>query len=182
MVRYSIAVLTALALGGLVLGCASEPKQPPQTPAATTGADYAGATEPQLPVRGDTATPTSGSIQIDPKIQQACGNLPTPRFAFDSSDIRDAAKSTLETLAECLTTGPLKGKEVRLVGHADPRGEVDYNFALGQRRAGSVAEFLAQRGVAKAHLETFSKGELEAQGVDEQGWALDRKVVITLVE
>jgi peptidoglycan-associated lipoprotein len=185
MVRYSIAILVAALAGGLVLGCGSDPSPPPETPAGADDEPSAGAgpaAAGPAAARGDTATPTSGSIHIDPKIQQACGTLPTPHFAFDSAGIRETAKDNLEALAQCFTTGPLKGRELRLIGHADPRGEVDYNLALGQRRAGAVAEFLTQRGVAKAHLETLSKGEFEAHGVDEEGWARDRKVVIALVE
>jgi peptidoglycan-associated lipoprotein len=69
-----------------------------------------------------------------------------------------------------------------LTGHTDPRGEVEYNLGLGQRRAGSVANYLAGRGMARAHLGATSHGELDATGTDEAGWARDRKVDVTLAE
>ena len=65
---------------------------------------------------------------------------------------------------------------------ADPRGETEYNFALGQKRAGNVAGFLAKKGLEQARMATSSKGELEASGVDEDGWSRDRKVDILLAE
>jgi peptidoglycan-associated lipoprotein len=130
----------------------------------------------------DTSTPTSGSVHIDSKIVKACGNLPTPHFAFDSSNLRSPATDALDALADCFKTGPLKGNEVKLVGHADPRGDIDYNLGLGHRRAGSVAEYLAKKGLEKERLDASSKGEFEASGVDEEGWAKDRKVDILLSE
>jgi peptidoglycan-associated lipoprotein len=69
-----------------------------------------------------------------------------------------------------------------LTGHTDPRGEVEYNLALGHRRAGSVAAYVEGHGVARAHLATTSHGELDATGTDEAGWARDRKVDVSLVE
>ncbi len=86
-------------------------------------------------------------------------------------------------MARCFVSGPLKGsKGLRLVGHADPRGETEYNLALGQKRAGSVGEYLGTKGLDKSRVQTLSKGAFEATGTDEEGWARDRKVDVTLVE
>ena len=41
----------------------------------------------------------------------------------------------LQQIATCVTTGPLRGKTLKLVGRADPRGEVEYNMGLGEHRA-----------------------------------------------
>ena len=69
-----------------------------------------------------------------------------------------------------------------ITGHADPRGETEYNFALGQRRAGTVETFLIDRKLPKARIESSSRGELDATGTDEEGWAKDRRVDISLAE
>lgn len=130
----------------------------------------------------DTASPTAGSIRIDERILRACGNLPMAHFAFDSAKISGDAEEVLARLAECFVAGPLAGHSLSLVGHADPRGEVIYNIALGQQRAGSVATFLAKRGVAERRMGTMSKGEMEASGYDEEGWARDRKVEVFLAD
>ena len=103
-------------------------------------------------------------------------------FAFDSAAIDAQAGAALDALATCFSTGALAGRSMMLTGHTDPRGELEYNLALGQRRAGSVAHYLEGRGLAKAHVSTTSHGELDAVGTDEEGWARDRKVDVSLVE
>jgi peptidoglycan-associated lipoprotein len=186
MYRSHVIALAAVSTA-LVAGCGSEPKPPPRLAAAgmvATDATPRAAT-PQagaMPARRDALTPTSGSIHIDDKILRACGNLPTAHFAFDSSSIDAQAAYALDALASCFTTGALAGRSMMLTGHTDPRGELEYNMALGQRRAGSVARYMEGRGMARAHLSTTSHGELDAIGTDEEGWARDRKVDVSLVE
>jgi peptidoglycan-associated lipoprotein len=131
--------------------------------------------------RGSAQTPTASAIRVDPRIAAAC-ELPSARFMFDSSDVRSTADGALGAVARCFATGPLRDKGMKLVGHADPRGETEYNFALGQRRAGAVAAFIAGRGVSASRIATSSKGELEASGTDDAGWAADRRVDIMLRE
>jgi peptidoglycan-associated lipoprotein len=165
----------AVAAGAVAFGC-SEPKKP-RTPPPPTVQPLA-----KPSPKKDTDTPTAGSVHIDDKITQACGDLPTAHFAFDSAEVTGDAAAALDALARCFVTGPLKGKGMKLIGHADPRGETEYNFALGQKRAGGVSAFLAKKGVESAKMATSSKGELEATGTDEEGWARDRKVDILLSE
>ena len=166
----------AAALAALTAGCGDEKKPKTANDATAKPAKV------DTTAKKDTTTPTSGSIHIDDKITKACGDLPTAHFAFDSSEVSGDAAAALDALARCFVTGPLKGKGMKLIGHADPRGETEYNFGLGQKRAGSVADFLAKKGLEQPRMATSSKGELEATGTDEQGWARDRKVDILLAE
>ncbi|MFO0550346.1 MAG: OmpA family protein [Polyangiaceae bacterium] len=122
------------------------------------------------------------NVKIDEKIIKLCGDLPTARFSFDSAEVSAEASNVLDALARCFISGPGKGKGIKLVGHADPRGETEYNLALGQRRAGSVGNFLQKKGVEQNRVATSSKGEFEATGTDESGWAADRKVEILLAD
>jgi peptidoglycan-associated lipoprotein len=166
--------LTAALVFAAMAACGDEP--PPKTaedvpPPVKTSAKKA-----------DSKPETQSDIKIDNKIVTACGDLPTARFAFDSADVQPDAAAALEALARCFISGPLKGKSMKIIGHADPRGETEYNLALGQRRAGSVGGFLQNKGVAQGKLLTSSKGEFEASGTDEPGWALDRRVEIALGE
>lgn len=181
--------LVLVASAALLFGCEEGPKPPLKTAADAPagGADMAGkgANSQWMNMRGrgaDTATPTAGSIQIDDRILKACGDLPTARFAFDSAAIEGDAANMLGALARCFVSGPLAGAKMNLVGHADPRGGVAYNIALGQQRAGSVATFLSQKGVAEQRMGTVSKGAFEATGTDENGWSLDRKVEVFLAD
>ncbi len=183
--RRPLVLLAALTLSGaLALGCGSDPPPPPLVPAGGPGAGVNNGAPPAAAAGpgADTATPTSGSLRIDDEILRACGDLPKAQFAFDSAQIRDDAARVLDALAACFTKGALAGRSMKLVGHADPNGEVEYNLALGQRRSGGVADYLATKGMEKAKMEATSKGEFEATGVDEAGWARDRRVDVLLVK
>ncbi len=124
-------------------------------------------------------SPTTTVVAVDEAIARAC-DLPAPHFEFDSANVRATADPRLDKVATCFTTGPLAGRKMTLVGRADPRGETEYNFALGQRRAGNVASYIEQRGVRSAQVATTSRGELDATGTDAQGWARDRRVDMLL--
>jgi peptidoglycan-associated lipoprotein len=70
----------------------------------------------------------------------------------------------------------LRGRTLHLTGRADPRGENDYNMALGSSRAASVGSYLAALGVARLQIVQTSRGKLDATGHDETSWRLDRRV------
>ncbi len=74
----------------------------------------------------------------------------------------------------------MKGRKLLLVGRADPRGETEYNMVLGQNRADTVRDYLLHLGVAYEKLGGTTRGELDAEGKDEDGWKLDRRVDILL--
>ncbi len=133
----------------------------------------------------EDANPASPSIAVSQDIARECGldldNVEkAPKFAFDESDLLPADLRILEEIAACLTTGPLKGKGLRLVGRADARGSSEYNMSLGARRAGAVAAFLNGRGVDATLLDQTSRGKLDATGHDETTWVVDRRVDIQL--
>jgi peptidoglycan-associated lipoprotein len=180
MNRLILPGLTAAAV--LVAGCASDPKPAARyaSSQAMIATDATSISAP--PPRQDTATPTSSSIHIDQKILAACGDIPVAHFAFDSARVQPDAAASLDGLARCFATGPLQGRSMLLIGHTDPRGETEYNLALGQRRAGSVQSYLGARGVQGAQMAASSRGEIDATGTDEEGWARDRKVDVLLAE
>ncbi len=173
----------SLAVGGLValtVGCANnattravEPVPAPHTtsaqaPAPTPTPKYDGA---NLSVAGDIMTACKVTMS---------GVDRAPKFAFDDGALLPQGRDVLSQVATCMTTGPLKGRSLRLVGRADPRGETEYNFALGEHRAGSVQSYLMQLGVNKAKLAETSRGKLDATGKDEAGWQNDRRVDLVL--
>ncbi len=125
--------------------------------------------------------PTSGTISISSDIQKACGIVDSSAyFAFDSASVRSQDRTVLRALAECFVSGPLKGRRMSLVGHADPRGPADYNLALGGRRAGSVKLLVVAESLSDSNVSTTSRGAMDATGTDEASWARDRTVEVEL--
>ena len=137
---------------------------------------------PVMPVQPKADGTGSGDgVGVDEKIVNMC-QLPSSHFDFDSANVSGGARSALDAIATCFTDGPAKGKGLRIVGHADSRGEIEYNFALGQRRAGAVAQYIGRAGVDDSRIATSSRGETEASGSGPDSWAKDRKVQIYLAD
>jgi peptidoglycan-associated lipoprotein len=131
----------------------------------------------------DDEDPEKAKIRIAPAVQELCGiAADQANFDYNSANLSKQAKGTLDAVATCFATGPGVGKNLSLVGHADSRGTEDYNFALGQKRAGNVGKYLDRKGLGSARVESSSRGELDAKGSDEAGWADDRFVDILLAE
>lgn len=150
---------------------------PPGTPATTAGGASAGpAADPDLLVI------TVMAIDIDTKLAEMCG-LPGSSvfFKYDSANLGPDAKERLQQIATCATTGPAKGKDLVLVGRADPVGSDEYNKRLGTSRAESVARYLRSLGVPKARVEIDSRGEAAAMK-EPHGWPLERRVTVRLQE
>lgn len=110
----------------------------------------------------------------------ACRNL-VVNFDYDASGLTGAAKSTLDANMACFqqVTG-----QIRVEGHCDDRGTIDYNLALGQRRAESVRQYLVSGGVGSSRIQTTSFGEekpLDA-GHNEAAWSKNRRAEILASE
>jgi peptidoglycan-associated lipoprotein len=132
----------------------------------------------------DQDTAVTPSLAISPDILAACGikvvTKANPTFDTDEDKLTDDDRQILDQIATCLTTGPLKGKTVSLIGRADPRGTEEYNLGLGSRRAHSVHQYLARLGVGAPQLAVTTRGALDATGSDESTWKQDRRVDVQL--
>ena len=98
------------------------------------------------------------------------------RFDFDEAAITAEADQLLRAKLPILRNSPTF--TIRLEGHADERGSVEYNLALGSRRAESVRNFLTGLGIAEERLVTTSFGEERplVNRSDEEAWAQNRRV------
>lgn len=107
--------------------------------------------------------------------QAAEAALKEINFAFDRSDIRELDKAKLQAVADFLK-GHADAK-LQLEGHCDERGTVEYNLALGERRANSAKSYLVGLGVSEARLSTISYGKErpKVQSSDEQSWLANRR-------
>jgi peptidoglycan-associated lipoprotein len=90
--------------------------------------------------------------------QQLQDTPPEIHFEFDKSGILPEDEAYVENLASQMGDFSDRIMMLRIVGHADERGTIEYNLALGARRANSVREALQEAGV-EANIETVSKGE-----------------------
>jgi peptidoglycan-associated lipoprotein len=78
-------------------------------------------------------------------------------FAYDEASLSDMAQSTLRSKVAILRADP--SIRLRIEGHADERGSVEYNLALGMRRAQAAKEFLMGFGLDGSRFEIDSYGE-----------------------
>ncbi len=96
-------------------------------------------------------------------------------FAYDRSDISSEAAATLQAKLPILRES--EEIRIRIEGHADERGSIEYNLALGLRRAQAVKDYLAGFGISASRLTVESFGEdrpLDA-GSNESAWARNRR-------
>jgi len=98
-------------------------------------------------------------------------------FDFDRSEIKPEGRQILDAHIALLKTN---NDRIRLEGHTDERGTREYNMALGERRANSVADYMAANGIARSRVETVSFGEERpvAMGSNEGAWSQNRRVEI----
>lgn len=177
MKKLVLVAAPALALVALACGGNEKPPQPPVAKPSPTPTQVTSA----------PAKTEQMAVNVDDEIAKKCDLKFTnideaPKFDYDQESLTQGEKDVLSAIAKCLTTGPLKGRAVELVGRADPRGETNYNMTLGAKRAHSVQAFLSGLGVPGDKMRETSRGELDASGKDEEGWRRDRRVDVRLVK
>lgn len=173
--------LLALATAAAAVGCSHD--KPPVAPSPTPPPMAAKAPEPAAPIPAPVAVSPNLSVAGDLARQCALRFNSTPqapKFDFDRFELLPEDRDVLDQVATCLTSGPLHGRTVQLVGRADPRGTEEYNMGLGARRASSVREYLQHLGVSPGQLSQTTRGALDATGTDEAGWHEDRRVDLRL--
>jgi len=96
-------------------------------------------------------------------------------FDFDKSDLKPAARAVLEKKAGWLRANA--GYKVKIEGHCDERGTVEYNLALGERRAKAAQKYLSALGISADRTSTVSYGEERPAdpGKSEAAWAKNRR-------
>jgi peptidoglycan-associated lipoprotein len=149
-----LVLVMAVSLVGL-WGCPKKadvsavPEQQAAAPAETPAAD-AGAQAGQT----DTAATEAGPQEA---AAAAGSGLQPIYFDFDRSLIRDDAKEALRANADWLKANPQVN--IRIEGNCDERGTVEYNQALGQRRAQSAKKYLTGLGIASRRISLISYGK-----------------------
>ena len=96
-------------------------------------------------------------------------------FGFDRYDLTPKAREILAQNAELLLKNPRA--KIQVEGHCDERGTVEYNLALGERRANTTKQYLMSLGVSEDRLSSISYGEempLDPKH-NEEAWAQNRR-------
>ena len=102
-------------------------------------------------------------------------------FGFDSAEVQPQFQPTLNEVASTLSQFPKT--YIDIYGHTDSDGSDTYNQGLSERRAQSVANYLAMRGVQSARMATRGFGETQpiASNATPEGKAANRRVEIKIV-
>jgi OOP family OmpA-OmpF porin len=153
-------------------------------PVAVAAAPVAAAPPPPADTDGDGVVDTDDQCPDTPQGERvgpygcSCDVTRQVEFAFDSADLTDAGKATLDEVAERLTQ--LKFVEGTVTGYTDNVGDPAYNQKLSERRAQTVADYLQQKGIASGRLAAAGKGEEDpvADNATAEGRAQNRRVVL----
>ena len=153
MKKFSAVLIFTLALA--ISGCASKKTK--------TDSDIADLPENNpLELNGSSDNNTAGQLQ-------------TVNFDYDSAQLNSAAKGILDLNAAYLNSQT--NIKVQIEGHCDERGSVQYNLALGERRAKTVKNYLTTRGISSSRISTISFGKENPidTGHDEAAWSANRR-------
>ena len=178
-------VMVLVILAVFAGGCAK--KQPRMTPTPTV------APTPPPPVAAPPAPPVAalppapapdplaGDLASVNRHLREQGLLADVLFDYDRHELRLDARRQLDAIAGFLKEHP--EFEVALDGHADERGTVEYNLALGQERAVSARSYLDSRGVVQGRLQAKSYGKERPLCTESQEscWQQNRRVHFEIV-
>ncbi len=161
-----------------VIACRSAPSSEP----VTTSAPDMGATQAE---RVDETTGFAPPETMDETIRETPSssadrlNVETGpiRFDFDKYDLREDARRTLTRHAAKMKERENAQLKIRIEGHCDERGTVEYNLALGEKRARSARDFLISQGIPASRLSIISYGKERPsdRAHNEAAWAQNRR-------
>ena len=175
----AVTLAAIAACGGRRPPVAAQP--PPDAPAPFPAASAPPTTRPPdpPPLPADAPVTASGLLPwADKPIEEINGpNSPLRPifFRYDSDQLDDASKKTLDANADVLRT--YKSWVITIEGHCDERGTAEYNLALGDRRALAARTYLLSLGIPAERMRTVSYGKefpFDA-GHTEDAWSLNRR-------
>lgn len=191
--RPTVIVAVALVATLAASGCArrrqtaAQIQTPPAPEAAAPVAGAAPTPAPAAPAPAPrAAAPTAPAPTPAPVAEAPSPAAPAPvverrsrldpiYFDFDRSEIKLESRNVIETNANWLRQNPVA--RIQIEGHCDERGSVQYNLALGERRAESTRRYLESLGVDASRLSTISYGKERPvdPGHTEEAWAKNRR-------
>ncbi|MDQ5921515.1 MAG: peptidoglycan-associated lipoprotein [Pseudomonadota bacterium] len=153
MLENKFKKLLAVAIIGAAIVACSSTKPPEQAPAAEP-------TPAPAPVIASAPVVASAPVAT-------VSNHNSVYFAFDKYDIRDDYNGLIKSNSDYLAaSAPAK---VQVQGNTDDIGSVEYNLALGQRRADAVKKALIADGASPSQIEAISNGKLKPKYANDTG-------------
>lgn len=103
-------------------------------------------------------------------------------FDFDMYSIREDMKPVMQANADWLLKFP--SVEVLVEGHCDERGTIEYNIALGEKRAEAARNYLVSLGLnaAKVKIISYGKSKPLVTGVDEATYFQNRRAEFVITK
>jgi len=147
MTRYRDLLLFAAAAGAAVLA-ACAPRAAVKSPAQAKS---------EAPVAVDTAAVADTEASLRGREFAAVEGVSPIYFSYDSAQLSQSALDALKANADYLKAHP--DQDVLVSGNCDARGTVEYNLALGQKRAKAVREYYMRLGVPGNTIATISYGK-----------------------
>jgi len=138
-------LLITTILGSAIVACSST--QPPAPVPAPESAPVVAAPPPPEPT-----PPVVASAPV-------VSNHNSVYYAFDKYDVKDGYTGIIKANSDYLATNATS--KIQIQGNTDDIGSVEYNLALGQKRADAVKKALIADGTNKGQIETISYGKLK---------------------
>jgi peptidoglycan-associated lipoprotein len=169
----SMLYLSAMIIAGLFFlwGC---PKK--MEVASAPEANKEAVTSPSTPEAAPApAAPEAKSEEPKERATVSEAGLKPIYFDFDKSFIRDDARPVMQANADWLKANP--NVKIKIEGNCDERGTIEYNQALGQRRAASAKRYLTDLGVSAGRISLISYGKEKPVCTDhnETCWQKNRR-------
>lgn len=164
-----LALALAFSMSMVNLSCGGGPKKVVDE---TTAID----TTTAIPEDTDTEEESDAPPEI---IQES--QFETVYFDFDRSSLRSDSKSGLDSNYDLLTQFP--DVMVKIEGHCDERGTVEYNLSLGDKRATSCKDYLVGLGIDASRISTISYGKEKPvdAGHNEAAWDKNRRCEFKII-
>ncbi len=201
-------ILAMLALGAVLVGCGHTTQDTPATedttetsatstvPESNTDSLQVESIETEVAEVESTETEVAEVAEVEATETEVVEETPTVEdvvqkfassvddkvyFAYNKFNLSDETKRVLDTQADFVSE--YEGLIIVIEGHADERGTREYNFALAQKRANAVREYLQERDEGNNQYKVISYGKERPAvlGSNEEAWAKNRRAV-TIVQ
>lgn len=203
---FSLKLITVIFTISILVACGgkpiqqtetSDPKNTPLPQTVDSGSSNGSSDNSVSSSDGDTSYGSSSSNEVSESSDssvQASGAVPGSYEDFKASNqdriffetdkyfIDNDAAKILRQQARWLRKHP--EKHILLEGNCDERGTREYNYALGNRRAFSVRDFLVSQGIPAYRIKTISYGKERPEflGSNEAAWSQNRRTVTVVLD